>query len=189
MSGFQFLPEQKKMWATHRACSLNRGESFQETPSHPFLPLFLKAPPVPVLATRLRWQPGSWQSVLGSSSICRTRAISCELEQEMSPKLTSPSGGNVPEHLEDLNIWKTSLSSDKCAGHSIQLGPQETSHASAGSRGVGCSGGFLLIGSKCCQRFVLLVCCFFFLGKSSSALMAFGSKSDRGKPAAHLHLQ
>lgn len=106
----------------------------------------------------------------------------------MSPELTSPSGGNVPEHLEDLNIWKTSLSSDKCAGHSIQLGPQETSRASAGSRGVGCSGGFLLIGSKCCQHFVLLVF-FFSPGKSSSALMAFGSKSDRGKPAAHLHLQ
>lgn len=30
---------------------------------------------------------------------------------------------------------------------------------------------------------------FFSPGKSSSALMAFGSKSDRGKPAAHLHLQ
>lgn len=33
-------------------------------------------------------------------------AVSCEPEQEMSPTLTSPSGGNATEHLDVLNIWK-----------------------------------------------------------------------------------
>lgn len=88
----------------------------------------------------------------GSSSACQAHAVSCEPEQETSLELISSSGGNTPEHLEDTNIWKISLSNDKCAGHSIQLSPQPTSHASAGSGGVGFWGGCLLIGSKHCQH-------------------------------------
>lgn len=106
----------------------------------------------------------------------------CQPEQETRLELISPSGGNAPEHLEDTNIWKISLSSDKCAGHSIQLSPQPTSHASAGSRGVGFSGGCLLIGSKRCQHSFVR---FFSLGvgdrrQSSAVLMASSSKSIRG---------
>lgn len=74
------------------------------------------------------------------------RAVSCEPEQETSPTLTSPSGGNVTEHLDVLNIWKPPCAAISMLGtvqpHSPQLAglgehrggalsPQEANAASA----------------------------------------------------------
>lgn len=102
-------------------------ESLSKGLPHPSLPLFLKAQPTLVLPARLGQDqaPGSSSRAAAAASAEPRPSVSCEPEQETSPELTSPSGGNNPEHLEDPNVWKTSLSSSKCAGHSTQLGPRE----------------------------------------------------------------
>lgn len=119
---------------------------------------------MPVLPTLGHDQaPGGLSRAAAAVSAEPMLSVSCEPEQETSPELTSPSGGNNPEHLEDPNVWETSLSSGKCAGHSIRLGPWETPRTSAGSRGVGCWDGLLLAGSECCQHLLFFfgeeLCC------------------------------
>lgn len=96
MSGFQFMPEQKKTQATLRACSLNREEGFQVAISQPFLPK-MELP----LGCDEDWAPGSWcKGAVPAKPMLS--AVSQSRKQDLS---------SYP-HPEEmlLNIWRTQTS-------------------------------------------------------------------------------